>query len=111
MTLADTSVWVGHFRKANTRLQRLLDAGEVTTHAMVIGELACGSLHRRTATLELLGNLPRIPLAPDEVVMEAIAQQRLWSRGLGWVDLHLLVASRIFGVGLWTLDQRLAQLA
>jgi len=110
MTLADTSVWVDHFRHGNTRLQRLLDAGEVATHTMVIGELACGSLHRRAITLALLGNLPRISSAPDEIVMEAIEKQRLWSRGLGWIDLHLLVAARISGVELWTLDRRLALL-
>ena len=110
MTLADTSVWVYHFRHGSPALRRLLEAGEVATHSMVLGELACGRLHQRTQTLELLGNLPQIPVAPDEIVMEAIEQSRLWSRGVGWIDLHLLTASRISGVSLWTLDRRLAQL-
>ena len=110
MTLADTSVWVYHFRHGSARLRNLLEAGEVATHTMVIGELACGRLHQRAGTLALLDNLPRVPVAPDGVVMEIIERQRLWSRGVGWVDLHLLMAARISGAGLWTLDRRLAQL-
>ena len=109
MILADTSVWVDHFRRGNKRLRNLLEAGEVATHTMVIGELACGRLQNRAATLELLGNLPRLSSVENGLVMEAIQQHRLWSRGLSWVDLHLLMASRISGVGLWTLDRRLAQ--
>ena len=110
MTLADTSVWVYHFRHGSPELRRLLEAGEVVTHPMVLGELACGRLYQRPQKLELLGNLPQIPAAPDEIVMEAIEQRRFWTRGVGWVDLHLLTAARISGVSLWTLDRKLAQL-
>src|SRR5688572_29285338 len=45
--LADTSVWVDHFRRSNTRLGQLLVDGEVLCHPFVVGELACGFLTGR----------------------------------------------------------------
>jgi len=35
----------------------------------------------------------------------------LVGRGLGWVDLHLLVAAVDNGLKLWSLDKRLATVA
>ena len=111
MTLVDTSVWVDHFRRGNSALRGLLEEGGVTTHPMVLGELACGSLARRAETLRLLRRLPSIRQAPDNIVLQAIESFSLWGKGIGWIDAHLLVASQLSGVPLWTLDQRLARLA
>jgi predicted nucleic acid-binding protein len=69
MILVDTSVWIHHFRSGNARLRELLQEGEVAMHAMVLGELACGNLGKRAETLRLLGHLPRIPQAPDHLVL------------------------------------------
>jgi predicted nucleic acid-binding protein len=107
--LVDTSVWVDHFRRGNARLKLLLEDGETATHPMVLGELACGNLPRRRETLHLLESLPAIPQAPDRLVREAIETRRLWGKGIGWIDAHLVVASLISGVPLWTLDRRLAR--
>jgi predicted nucleic acid-binding protein len=81
MILVDTSVWVDHFRRGNARLELLLQDGEVATHPMVLGELACGNLARRRETLQLLESLPAIPQAPDRIVREAIETRRLWGQG------------------------------
>jgi predicted nucleic acid-binding protein len=110
MTLVDTSVWVDHFRHGNIRIQRMLEEGAVATHPMIIGELACGNLPGRTETLRLLGRLPSVPQVPDSFVLEAITSRRLWGKGIGWIDAHLLVASVISGIPLWTLDRRLSRL-
>jgi predicted nucleic acid-binding protein len=110
MILVDTSVWVDHFRRGNARLKLLLEESEVATHPMVLGELACGTLARRRETLQLLENLPAIPPAPDRIVREAIETRRLWGKGIGWIDAHLMVAALISGVPLWTLDRRLARI-
>ena len=109
MILADTSVWIDHFRRGNPDLQWLLEAGEVAMHPMVAGELALGSLSQRTKTIEFLRNLPSVTPAADDLVMDSIERARLWSLGLGWIDVHLLAASRLAGVPLWTFDQRLAR--
>jgi predicted nucleic acid-binding protein len=108
--LVDTSVWIDHFRHGNERLRQLLEAGEVATHPMVLGELACGSLVRRAEILRLLERLPGIPLALDRVVMQSIESRRLWGKGIGWIDAHLLTASLLEQVPLWTLDRRLGKL-
>ena len=103
MILVDTSVWVDHFRRGNARLKLLLEDGEVATHPMVPGELACGSLARRRETLQLLESLPAIPQAPDRIVREAIETLRLWagasagSTPTSW----LLPWSPAFRFGLW----------
>ncbi|HEV2200380.1 MAG TPA: type II toxin-antitoxin system VapC family toxin [Bryobacteraceae bacterium] len=110
MTLVDTSVWVDHFRRGNFRLQQMLEEGTVATHPMIIGELACGNLFQRPATLGLLGRLPSISQVPDRLVFQAIESRHLWGRGIGWIDAHLLAASLVSGTSLWTLDARLARL-
>ena len=111
MILADTSVWVDHFRTGNTRLREHLAEGQVFTHPMVLGELACGNLPHRGETLALLRSLPCIPAASDEAVHLALDSRRLWGKGIGWIDAHLITATRIAGCRLWTLDKRLAGLA
>lgn len=109
MILVDTSVWIEHFRNGNARLRELLQEGEVATHPMVLGELACGNLQKRAETLRLLGRLPSIPQAPDHLILQSIDSRRLFGKGIGWIDAHLLTASLLASAPLWTLDQRLAK--
>jgi len=111
MTLADTSVWVEHFRKTQSRLQSLLESGEVATHAFVLGELACGKLPRRGETLHDLRALPCLPTASEAEVNHFVDHHRLWGLGLGWVDFHLFASVRIGAARLWTLDRRLQKVA
>jgi predicted nucleic acid-binding protein len=111
VVLADTSVWVDHFRSRNVRLVSLLEGGEVAMHPSVLGELACGGLARRAETLGLLRTLPDVPVVSDEEAMQFIEAGRLWGTGLGWIDVHLLAAARLAGATLWTLDAALARAA
>jgi predicted nucleic acid-binding protein len=106
--LVDTSVWIDHFRSRNSSLTQQLDAGEVWSHAFVIGELACGTLTHRSKVLTLLAALPAAPLAEHDEVLRFIDARRLFGKGLGWIDLHLLVSAHIFQLPFWTLDKRLA---
>jgi predicted nucleic acid-binding protein len=46
LVLADTSVWIAHFRKPNPILQALLSDDQVICHPMVLIEIACGTLGR-----------------------------------------------------------------
>lgn len=108
MTLVDTSVWVDHLRRGNTRLGRLLGDGLVLTHPFVVGELALGRMRRRPEILGLLGELPRAEAAQHGEVLEFVERHGLAGSGVGWVDAHLLVSAALSGVGLWTLDRRLS---
>jgi hypothetical protein len=36
-----------------------------------------------------------------------VGPERLFGRGIGWIDVHLLASARISRFPLWTLDRRL----
>ncbi len=108
MILVDTSVWIDHLRRGNTRLTEALEAGEVLGHPFVIGELACGTLKHRERILALLDELPQASLASHEEVLKVVETHRLAGRGLGLIDVHLLASALLEGAELFTLDKRLA---
>jgi predicted nucleic acid-binding protein len=107
MILADTSVWIEHFRHTHSGLVQLLESGQVCCHAAVIGELACGHLKRREVVIGLLEALPRAPSIPEDEVMQFLETHSLFGKGLGWVDMQLLASAYFEGFRLWTLDRRL----
>jgi predicted nucleic acid-binding protein len=109
--LVDTSVWIAHLRDGSPRLSVLLRDGLVLTHPFVIGELACGRLERRDEVLTLLGVLPAVPVADHDEVLEFVTRQRLYGRGIGWIDAHLLASARLSASSLWTLDRPLHRAA
>lgn len=111
MTLADTSVWVDHFRRGNSRLGQLLVDGEILSHPYVVGELACGFLTRRAEILTLLNTLPNVAVADHAEVLRLVDSRRLYGQGLGWIDMHLLASAVLSNTPLWTLDKTLARSA
>lgn len=111
MILVDTSVWVDHLRRRNSELARRLEEGEVLCHEFIVGELACGSLKNRKEILSLLQELPRAVKACHEEVVTFIDSRRLFGRGIGWIDAHLLASALLSRARLWTLDKRLKSLA
>ena len=111
MILADTSIWVDHFRRPNAEMIERLTARHVLIHPFVIGELACGTLPDR-AVLQRLDDLPQIVQATHDEVLLLIESHRFMGRGIGYVDAHLLASViRDGSVSLWTRDRRLAQIS
>jgi len=111
MILVDTSVWIDHLRSGNNRLKALLEADQVVIHPLIIGELACGSIRNRTEVFALLKELPTTTIAQHDEVLQFVDQQKLYGRGLGWIDAHLLAAARLDHLSIWTLDKPLAKVA
>jgi len=112
MILVDTSVWVDHLRSSDETLVGLLNAGMVLVHPFVIGEIALGNLSRRETVLSALSDLPRAIVATDAEALHFIDRHRLFGRGVGYVDAHLLAAVRLTaGAELWTRDNRLNDVA
>ena len=107
MVLVDSSVWIDHLHRGDQRLIRLLEAGRVSTHPAIIGELACGSLKNRSPFLAELRLLPVVSECRGDEAMHLLEEHRLWGKGLGWTDLLLLASSRIDGTRLWTRDRAL----
>jgi predicted nucleic acid-binding protein len=110
--LADTSVWIEHFRRGHAGLVQALDDREVLCHPFVIGELACGNFARRSLVMDLLHDLPTTRIATHDEVLAMIDRRTLMGRGIGYVDVHLLAATALtFGASLMTMDRRLSALA
>jgi predicted nucleic acid-binding protein len=112
MILVDTSVWIDHLARGDSELRSLLEDGEVLMHPYIVAEIALGSLNQRGETVGALQALPEIPLAQHVEVMAFLTNERLFGIGIGYVDLHLLAATRLaVGTRLWTRDRRLLQAA
>ena len=112
MILADTSVWIEHFRRGDARLHLALTEGEVLMHPFIIGELACGNFAKRDETLELLGQLPMSRVATHEETLAMIDRRKLAGRGIGYIDAHLLAAVALTtDARLLTNDKRLNTVA
>ena len=111
--LADTSVWVAHFRKPNPVLQTLLSADQVLCHPMVLIEIACGTPPApRERTLSDLRQLRSATVANTDETIALIEREQLQDSGCGAIDLLLLASVLLTSdVVLWTLDKDLRALA
>jgi hypothetical protein len=75
-------------------------------------EIACGSLADRTSILELFHDLPQAVVAEGDEVLGFIERHGVHGRGLGYVDVDLLVSTTLTsGTRLWTRDKRLRTVA
>lgn len=111
MILADTNIWITHFRKSDPTLVAHLNIGFIACHPFIVGELACGNLGNRAEILELLQALPMSPLVETSEILAFIENNALMGRGLGYVDVHLLASAILGNIVLWTYDQRLHETA
>lgn len=112
MILADTSVWIDHFRSGNAEMGRRLDRRNIAIHPFIVAELALGSLRERARTLAWLDFLPRVRVAQIAEVRKMIEMRSLYSRGIGLVDAHLIASCLIHPhTLLWTNDKQLSSVA
>lgn len=112
MILVDTSVWIDHLRKRELKLQELLQNDEVVTHPFVRLELALGSIANREKVLSDLALLSQVPVAETGELFSLLELRKLYRRGIGVTDLHL-IASALFDktISIWTRDRRLGEIA
>jgi predicted nucleic acid-binding protein len=111
MVLVDTSVWVEHFRSGTIGLEAVLNDGHVVCHPFILGELACGNLKKRTEILALLQDLPMASCAENHEVIQFIEDNKLMGKGLGYIDIHLLMSALLTRIPLWTIDKRLHEVS
>ena len=111
MILADTSVWIAHFRHGEPKPAERLFDGTILMHPWILGELACGNLKNRRAVLSDLNALPFVEVASEAEVLTLLEEHKLWGRGIGCFDVHILASALLSGSQLWTLDKRLAGVA
>jgi predicted nucleic acid-binding protein len=112
MVLPDTSVWIAHFRIGDPQMPHFLRNRRVFAHTFIISELALDSIANRIQTLADLRSLPQAPVAEQGEVDQLIEVRQLYSKGIGFVDAHLIASALLHGnLRIWTLDKRLAELA
>ena len=112
MILADTSVWIDHFRAGSPELRSHLEQRFIAMHPLVVGELALGLLKNRSRTLALLDQLPQLRIARHEEVRAMIEDRRLYGLGIGWTDAHLIASVFLNPPTLlWTKDKQLRGVA
>jgi len=110
--LADTAIWLEHFRGRCPEMRNLLAQRQIVTHPFVVAELALGSLRDRAATLADLDRLVGVRIAYLSELRALIESHSLYSRGIGFTDAHLVASCLItIGTQLWTRDKSLAAVA
>ncbi len=111
--LADSSVWVAHFRKANPLLQSLLAADEILCHPLIVIEIACGT--PPTPRERALGDLKRLrasTIPTTNETLDLIQREQFHDSGCGAVDMVLLASVLLTpGALLWTIDKNLDTLS
>jgi predicted nucleic acid-binding protein len=113
LVLADTSIWIAHFRVANPVLQSLLATDQILCHPLIVIELACGTPPApRARTLEALKKLKQAVVATSEEILALIENKRCHDTGCGATDLALLASVLLTAdTRFWTRDKDLIVLA
>lgn len=111
MILIDTSIWISHLTKSNSKLKDLLLKEKVITHPFIIGELSCGQIKNRKEILLLLSSLPKGICAENDEILQFIENKKLFQSGLGLIDVHLLACAQLSRSKIWTLDKKLNTVA
>jgi predicted nucleic acid-binding protein len=113
LVLADTSVWVAHFRSANPMLQSLVAMDQVLCHPLIVLELACGTPPApRERTLGDLKKLQQAVVATTDEILALIEREQFHDSGCGAADMALLASVLLTPATLlWTKDKKLDALA
>lgn len=111
MILVDTSVWVDHLRHGDQGLLDQLRLNNVLIHPLVVGEIAVGQFPSRKTFFDNIFSLSPAVHASHLEVFDMIERHRLYGRGVGFIDCHLLASARISNALLWSRDRRLMAVA
>ena len=113
VVLADTSVWIAHFRKPNPTVQTLLSDDQVLCHPMILIEIARGTPPApRQRTLSDLRHLRSATVANTDETLALIEREQLQDSGCGAIDLLLLGSVLLTSDAvLWNFDKNLRALA
>lgn len=80
MILADTTIWIDHFRFGNTEMRRQPANRNIAIRPYVVAELALGSIRDRAKTLAWLDFLPRVRILLVALTTEIGISIHRWAR-------------------------------
>jgi len=112
--LVDTSVWIRFLSNRApyaAKLDELLSRDEVSGHDFVYGELLIGDNGGRKTLLAEYERMDQASVVPHSDVVAFVRDRKLYGRGIGWIDVHLLASALVGRLELWTTDPALATVA
>jgi predicted nucleic acid-binding protein len=114
VVLVDTSIWIRSLagkQPFRSRLDRLLRDEMVMAHELIWGELLVGDPGGRKRMLSLYQQFSFAPTIAHQEVVSLVGVRRLFGRGIGWIDAHLLASCLVARIRLYTADAALAGVA
>ena len=105
-TLVDSSIWIDLFQERRDAFNKVADNPALRVHAFFIGEIAIGNYGGRQYFLDALKTMEKLDIADDEDVLSLIRDNKLHSRGIGYIDCHLLASAYLRpNTFVWTRDK------
>ncbi|MET0251852.1 MAG: VapC toxin family PIN domain ribonuclease, partial [Novosphingobium sp.] len=95
MILPDSNIWIDHLRRRDETLAMLLIAKQARLHPFILGEISLGSQGAARAMLATIGEVRACVTATLAEVLAFITSASLHGTGIGYVDTHLLAATRL----------------
>ena len=107
MIIIDTNVWVSFFKgeKRVAHLKEMIIDGEVMMHPYVFGELLRWNKSEGTG---MLRQLAQAGIVSPDLVFRFIIENKLKSKGIGWVDTGILASALHDNHHVYTFDENLA---
>lgn len=112
--LVDTSVWIRFLSNRAphaSAMDALLSRDDVSGHELVYGELLIGDRGARKELLAHYERMDRAPVVPHAEIVAFVRDRKLYGRGIGWIDAHLLASALVGRLRFWTTDAPLAAVA
>lgn len=112
MILVDTSAWIHHLRRRDSKLVTFLLEQRVRTCDVVLGELLLGSGLPRgfAADLRALPTLPSPSAAESRAFVERHVRT-LAGSGVGWADVEILATAARAGARLHSADRAIQRVS
>jgi hypothetical protein len=111
--LADTSAWIEHLKGTTEKVsQAAQDENiELVTHPMILAELALGGITNNSEVMKNLRELKALGTVSDLELLEFIDTRGIRGKGIGYVDVNLLVSCVLEDAGLLSFDRKLNETA
>lgn len=108
MILVDANIIIAHLQLTDPAFVHLVSEERILVHPLTIGEIAMGRIAKRELALTELQRLRSAPTERHTEVLRMVERERLYDKGIGFIDAHLLSSARLVPQGkLWTRDKRL----
>lgn len=103
----NSSVWIEFLDKPPKTVEVLLTNPAICCHPFIVGELVVGDLGKRHELIKILKTIRKLQTITDEKVVDFIREKKLYGRGIGYIDCHLLASIyEARNTYVWTSDKR-----